>query len=658
MFGTLVVGLPSGHRGGELVIRHAGREVMLDMSRAETSELSFAAFYADCEHEVRPIAQGHRVCLVYNLVQQSGAKDKGQSVEAPDYETQIETAAKLLEQNLSAEGAPAKLAWLLDHHYSPEGLAFAALKLADAARVKVLAKAAERAGCAAHLGIVHIEESGAAEPQYEYRPRKWGRYRTEDEEEEEEGGTDDFEVIEVCDWRHFVAQWRNQRDQPVEFGEIPLAPGELLPAGSLDDAKPDEQRLMEASGNEGASFERSYHRAALVIWRLDRYVEVLLQAGVSAALPYLKECIEAAEAKNASAEARSEALSLAERLVQTWMESPQYSAARPEKRDGMLSMIQQLGDTALLEQFITEVVTRDYDGSDNLALIASATLLDDKQIGHLFADLVSQHMPHLHGPCIDLLEGLAACESVAGKQQYHEALRQVAKAAVSKLDEVGKEQDDTQWMDWRMKEKARAVDAAFVTKLLGVLDSIDAPVLRAAAVKKIVARPAVFDPVTILTPALASIRHWEGAVDELWAHSVEFLLNRSGQPPAAPKDWRQDVKLECKCGDCRELQAFTLDPAEQTHRFRIRKDRRQHLHQQIEKHGLDMTHVTDRKGSPQTLVCTKDRRTYKRRCNQYRKDIAALKSLEDLARNLSARNVGAQRRIESACSLARKWSPV
>ena len=43
-------------------------------------------------------------------------------------------------------------------------------------------------------------------------------------------------------------------------------------------------RHMEASGNEGASFERSYHRAALVIWHRQHYAKVLLQAGVGAAL--------------------------------------------------------------------------------------------------------------------------------------------------------------------------------------------------------------------------------------------------------------------------------------------------------------------------------------------------------------------------------------
>jgi hypothetical protein len=132
-------------------------------------------------------------------------------------------------------------------------------------------------------------------------------------------------------------------------------------------------------------------------------------------------------------------------------------------------------------------------------------------------------------------------------------------------------------------------------------------------------------------------------------------LRRSGRPPESPTDWRQDVKLSCSCADCRELRAFTLSPVEQTHRFRVRKERRQHLHQSIQRHGLDMTHVTERKGSPQTLVCTKDRRSYQRRCEQYRKDIASLAALAKLAGKASA--AAELTHIEAARALAAQWSP-
>ncbi len=660
MFGTLVVALPSAHRGGELVIRHAGREATVDLSAAEVSEVTFAAFYADCEHEVRPITEGNRVCLVYNLIQKRGAKQKGQRLHAPDYEKQVGAAAKLLEKNLAKPDAPTKIAWLLEFQYSPDGLSFAGLKSIDAARVKVLVQAAERAACAAHLAIVHIEESGTAEP--EYSSHDWGGWGGYDEDETEDADSDEFEVVEVCDWRHYVNQWRDLQDQPVEFGEIPIGPGELLPIAALDDEEPDEQRLMEASGNAGASFERSYHRAALVIWRRERYAEVLLQAGVEAVLPYLQECIRECTAKNAPPAARTGAVALARRLVDAWMDAPAFGAygrpARPGKRDGMLRLLVRLGDRALLEEFIAGVVTRDYDGGDNAALLASAQHLGPKKTGRLYAELVCENEPRLPGPCIDLLHALAFKGKLPANEDWRKALRQIAEAAVSGLDEAGREQRVQEWIDGEGEETKHSVDAAFVANLMDALSELDSTSLRGAAAEKFAVRSQAFDPVTVLIPALNKVNKWDAAIQRLWEHSAEFLLARSGRPPETPRDWRQNVKLSCTCADCGELQAFTLDPLEQTHRFRVRQDRRQHLHGMIVKHRLDMTHVTERKGSPQTLICTKDRRSYQRQCERYRKDIAALKSLAALEKKSSAKHEDFIKRIAAACGLAKAWSPV
>ena len=60
MFATLVVALPSTSAGGELVVRHKGREVRLDLRCEDPSEAAFAAFYADCVHEVLPVTAGCR----------------------------------------------------------------------------------------------------------------------------------------------------------------------------------------------------------------------------------------------------------------------------------------------------------------------------------------------------------------------------------------------------------------------------------------------------------------------------------------------------------------------------------------------------------------------------------------------------------------------
>ncbi|HEY0792046.1 MAG TPA: hypothetical protein VGD78_13365, partial [Chthoniobacterales bacterium] len=183
----------------------------------------------------------------------------------------------------------------------------------------------------------------------------------------------------------------------------------------------------------------------------------------------------------------------------------------------------------------------------------------------------------------------------------------------------------------------KPVEAASVTTLLETLRQLEAVKLRETAATNFMARPRTYAPDTVIVPALSRLhrRHGDKTTDpafvRLWKHAVNFLLARSEFSPPAPTDWAQPVKLDCDCADCRGLQAFAEDPARQVHRFRVRKDRRQHLHQTIERYHLDMTHQTERIGSPQTLVCTKTRWTYEKRCQQYASDIGHFQTLLGVA---------------------------
>ena len=213
--------------------------------------MSFAAFYADCEHAIKPITKGSRVCLTYNLLQRRIGK-KNKSITAPLYDSEANRAETILERTFKKSNAPVKLAWLLEHQYSPAGLSFSGLKGRDAALAQVLRHSAQRAGCVLHLGIVHIEESGAAEPRFDMdygRSRRWRRHYDDDDMiEGAESGDDEFEVIEVFDSSRQIDQWIDTNDHAVEFGSLPIEDCEILPAGALDGEAPDQQRLTEASG--------------------------------------------------------------------------------------------------------------------------------------------------------------------------------------------------------------------------------------------------------------------------------------------------------------------------------------------------------------------------------------------------------------------------
>ena len=102
MFATLVVALPSSFAGGELVVRHKGREVRLDLRCDDPAEAAFAAFYADCVHEVLPVTKGCRLILVYNLVR----RGRGRPPEPPDYAGEQARVAALLQAWWQRQEAP------------------------------------------------------------------------------------------------------------------------------------------------------------------------------------------------------------------------------------------------------------------------------------------------------------------------------------------------------------------------------------------------------------------------------------------------------------------------------------------------------------------------------------------------------------------------
>ncbi|GKZ24416.1 hypothetical protein AbraIFM66951_010492 [Aspergillus brasiliensis] len=65
--GSLVVCLPCQFKGGNLTVQHHGQETNFDWSRQSSSSIQWAAFYSDCEHEIKTIRAGNRITLTYNL---------------------------------------------------------------------------------------------------------------------------------------------------------------------------------------------------------------------------------------------------------------------------------------------------------------------------------------------------------------------------------------------------------------------------------------------------------------------------------------------------------------------------------------------------------------------------------------------------------------
>lgn len=621
MFGTLVLTLPSQYSGGALRIAHAGREVIVETKVSEPSEISFTAFYADCEHEALPVTSGHRVCLVYNLIQEKPKSKK--PLQAPNCASPAAQAATLLDTYWKSESAPPKIAWLLEHQYSPEGLAFANLKGADAARAEVLLQAAQQADLSAHLAIVHIGESGAAE--YDYRPsrRRYYSYNEDDEDEPEEQDDEGFAVAEVFEsWRQ-LDQWRDTGDQPVAFGPIDLGDDELLPQGALDGEAPDEKRFYEATGNEGASFERAYHRAALVLWPTRNTIDVLLQAGPTAALPFLTQLA-------AQGPGTPQSLRAARRVIEAWPEPltakhlylDNSNQPKATDRAALIDALVNLNAPELLERFLRINLIPTYEGPENDAILRAAPLFGPAKTTALFQHLVAHHITHRHDQLADLLFKLALAGTAI--------LDDIALSTVAMLDEIQPAR-----IEYGPYREYTAPKPVFLVDLFSALSLCKKELLAESAAERIAALPDAFPILTLVVPALSIIcanthrlpPSILRAMEILWTGAAQYLLAQSETKPQAPKDWSQLAKLNCNCADCATLQTFARDPIANIHRFRVNKERRRHLHNQITHHGLDMTHETERQGSPQTLVCIKTRRTFQNRMHLYKEEIQAMREL-------------------------------
>jgi hypothetical protein len=639
MFATLVLALPSLSSGGELVVRHKGREAKLDLAGDEPSEVAFAAFYADCMHEVLPVAAGCRVTLIYNLLRQR----KGGTLEPPSYERGTGRVTALLQNWVkgkvsSIAGEPEKVIYPLEHAYTPAEFDFAKLKGADAAAAALLRSSAPQAGCDLHLALVSIGESGSAQYNGSYRRR----YRGYDDDED--GDSDEFEVVEVLDgWRN-LTEWRQLDGGTSALGEIPFEDGELSPPGALEDMEPDEQHFQEATGNEGASFERTYRHAALVLWPRQRRLAVINQAGPRATLPYLEalttKWIE--EGAQADSAAWTEAHELSAHMLETWPASDWYGGrddldedegdeaddvVEDGKRSGLARLLASL--TKLKDEVRTAAAIgllksrRGHDEADNAAILGAVALFPPKRAAQMIEAIVAGHTRDALAPTCALLR--AAITGPLAANPRH--LASAASGLVASLPGDPELAPVDQW--GRRRHVAPGADV--IVDLVRITEAIDAGLATQLA-RHVLAWPATYGLDRAAVPALkrlleAGTRKSGAATKCLHAACVEHLKARAAEPLEAPKDWTRASNIRCKCAHCSALGRFLESPVAETWTLKAVQQVRSHVEGEIKAARADLDIRTERRGSPHSLICRKNSASYERRVAQRRQDLADVAAL-------------------------------
>ncbi|TMW62128.1 hypothetical protein Poli38472_009621 [Pythium oligandrum] len=307
MFGTLVIMLPSKFHGGELVVHPPGNEGKPYEWRSAsmypgTKELDYAAFYANCEHEVKPVTRGYRVCLTYNLVTAPNATVKPHYDSAdPDFQElsaaldtyfrtsgprklnssyssswyardkpkppPTTTAERLLmfERPPLTPKLPGGFVYLLDHKYTSDGMKFELLKNRDQVVAQRLAQYCHQNHAPYGLYLCKISYCLAYDPDFDYEAEGDEKERT-------------F-TLKGSGWVNSRDDGKNSVGVPSELKDFEVdVRTEVAPVGRLDSVRFDSSQT-EYSGNEGMRRENWYNNVALVVVPLRTELNLHIESG-------------------------------------------------------------------------------------------------------------------------------------------------------------------------------------------------------------------------------------------------------------------------------------------------------------------------------------------------------------------------------------------
>ena len=688
MFATLVICLPSKHKGGQLIISHAGQSQIVDFGgKTSNYDLQYAAFYADCEHEIRPVTDGYRICLVYNLTTDGRRK---QPV-APEFSDSVESATTAVETIFKENDLRDMIVLPLLHQYTEAGLtpddssdatedydeweddeegldeqddpddearndiprrfqkrrrmpgrlpnsAATSVPLqfkgTDRARTDVLAEVAARANCRAFVALLTHWQVGY--PDYntiDYSPYggRWGHGY-----EDVSNINEQAEFEDVFEESISLQHWHTLDGKRQPFYRLFVDENDIVSDLNAE-GRSSRQQVHEATGNEGMSMERWYHQAVIVLWPEGRHFQVLASQGTDNSVPALSELVAATENPAKCEDCKT----FARHIIDHWV-YPTHGRRRKTNSPGtsMIRSLLVIGDANLAQKFFDQVLPLEYPTLDGESLLSLAELAKwgaiEKSLLSFFQsqkpddyDANLRYLVTTFSSLASLGDGVSSSRKRVCKSVLKEVMLMISRWEKYRPNPM---------RDNFASNRSKAFQG-IVEPLVRGMCSVGTQSDLKSLLSQIASRPQHYELHKVLIPAVnkltddqnfaASGKLQETALFKLRQYCIDQVKQRAARKPIPPGNWKRKANLDCDCADCRELATFLKDKDAPIHRFPRRTELRRHLHQQIDRHRIDCTHVTERRGRPFTLVCTKTQASFERDLAQYKTDCKLLKELTD-----------------------------
>jgi len=639
MVATLIVGLPSKHAGGELLVRHAGAESVIRFDGpAQQYALQYAAFYADCEHEVKPLQSGYRLCLVYNLVLSGSSREQ---LRAPNFAEQTTQLTALL-RNWKAAKQTEKLAFGLSHEYSKDGLSPQNLKGEDRTLAEVITSAAENAGCRATIGLLTLWECGSASSDgddgYDRYSRR-SRYYDDDSDDDDDNSDGVYTMLDVDDASLTASDWIGLDGIRPRFGKLSFEEKEIVSQWPIKQTTPEEE-FEGYTGNAGMTLQRWYRQAVVAIWPNESHYCVICNAGTGASVAEL--CRMADQIPGLSGDEklqhRIECRRFGVAIISKWKSGHDVTVGdkRVSEANQMLKALSRIGSRGLVQKFLRKIVPTEplLTNAQRLARLCGrfgwsacdtglSVIFEQKEPPRL-----NRNATLLHALCRHSDQDqakIAICEKLT--DMMLQAV--ITWATQIKFDH---------WDDRNVKA-ADLMRHLFKSQCL-----LDDDGRLAKTLELIQQFTEKFNPVAVQIPVASELlpfltKHRPKNIQPIqnWLNSLQTLLEqRTAEEPQPPADFAREAVIVCTCANCKSMNTFLEAPAEKQFPLRVRQDLRNHVEQNIRQYKADLSTITIRQGSPQTLLCTKTNASWEFRHETWRHDCESLSIIRKILTLLNA----------------------
>ena len=655
MVASMIVVLPTAFEGGTLVVCHGAAKHTFEFEdAARGGSPRYVAFYADCNHEVQRVTAGRRLALAYNLVLRGGRR-KPPAAALPDAPADPLVASV---RSWIAMQPAEPLVFALEHHYTQRGLSLDLLKGADRQIAELVVAAADKTDGCVHLAqvtrhLLQFADDGSYDWGYSRRRRTRSRA---------------LELGEVYEDDVSGTKWTDASGKKQPIGEIAFDSSAIVASVPIDDWKPTSEEYEGYTGNAGNTLDRWYHRSAIVLWQREHHFDILARSGRQPSINLFGSMVSrlAKTPKKRLEQARDDCVRFARAIIVNWpVRTARRGLIAPQDERLLGSFAKQLLElsdretidlflsklpghddvlrldffvraacrefgwgtfTAALKQFLAPPVTPDTNPPRQRGMQRTSSLALRARLQ------LHRTSGHQEVAFRDVQWLSAICCNKSQDPDKAAVAPQLCTLAVERFCQPRPPQSHTYGYSYR-REPAQSVKS--LPLLLKALVAINADELLARVIDFVRCFPEEFSLDDAQVPCLRSLIPWahkRSGSDHpqlaRWLTAVRReLQSATAAPPSPPTDWARPAEVSCDCRFCTRLNAFLSDPTAETTRIPAREDMRRHLTGMIGRHQCDVQYTLERKGSPYSLVLTKNTGSFDRAVKRFQADQTLLECL-------------------------------